>query len=438
MAAASSAPFGFLRLKKIKEESRVLSAARHNLRKLPKQAQIDSSRSKLNLLLAGPAEPKAVVQTVVALMAEAGLKKLRKDAVRLIEALVSLPPNWRGDQVGFFRDDLAWLARWFEGAPIVSATVHLDETNPHMHVLVLPLRNGRMQGSALVGNWNRIQAMHRAHEREVLVKHGLQRPTTPLDKGGKALMVDQVLAHLRATDDSALRSAGWAAVRANIQDSPEYWHTLLGLAAVPRGGASVADDKPIRRRRGNRMRTMAAIFTSPGKGSRRAEKEESSLSWRRPTRAAAKPACDGGSVSGQSLCTVGFQAPAQTAVIGAPSLSVPTTKSPSATFVAGNAGSGAAGDHRRKPALRNAPPHPTGALRAQSVARRATRPPRHDAWPRAPPKDPWRPVTAAGEPCPVPIAFSRLLHESQNTSRALAGLLPSPDTSTCRCSPLAS
>src|SRR5207245_6185490 len=55
-------------------------------------------------------------------------------------------------------DSLAWIEVYF-AVPVLSAVVHVDEAAPHMHVLLLPLLNGRMQGSDLVGSRSRLRAM---------------------------------------------------------------------------------------------------------------------------------------------------------------------------------------------------------------------------------------------------------------------------------------
>jgi hypothetical protein len=42
---------------------------------------------------------------------------------------------------------MEWLEDYL-GCPIIIAVVHLDEVAPHLHVVVLASRRGRMMGSA--------------------------------------------------------------------------------------------------------------------------------------------------------------------------------------------------------------------------------------------------------------------------------------------------
>ena len=49
----------------------------------------------------------------------------------------------------------------------------MDEANPHMHVIVLPLRQGRMIGARLVGFKPDLAALKRIHYQEVGSRFGL-------------------------------------------------------------------------------------------------------------------------------------------------------------------------------------------------------------------------------------------------------------------------
>src|SRR5699024_10933012 len=79
-----------------------------------------------------------------------GTRKTRKDAVLVNELLVT------SDKDSFDRLDPAEQKRFFEesyklfserdgGQNIAYATVHMDEKTPHMHVGVVPMRDGKLQ-----------------------------------------------------------------------------------------------------------------------------------------------------------------------------------------------------------------------------------------------------------------------------------------------------
>ncbi|BBJ24583.1 plasmid recombination protein [Candidatus Nitrotoga sp. AM1P] len=171
-----------LRIKKLKGVGIIATAARHNLREIQAErgagSNIDPFRTKLNYVIQGANSASDVASLAQALMDDAGVKPLRKDAVRCLEIIFSLPPQSVIEQSVFFPDCVAWAKRYFQ-VPILSATVHLDESAPHCHVLLLPLVNARMIGSGLFGNRATLQALHAAFHVQVGQVHGLARQATP-------------------------------------------------------------------------------------------------------------------------------------------------------------------------------------------------------------------------------------------------------------------
>lgn len=179
----------YLKVDKLSGKGIILIAARHNLREIQAEmgadSHIDPARSSRNLRLSGPATAAAVADLASNAMRDAGIVKLRADAVRMVEVMVSLPENAKVDLAAFFADSLAWIQTFF-AVPVLSAIVHLDETAPHLHVLLLPLLNGRMQGSDLVGNKTRLQTIQGDFYESVACLYGFAR-ARPKKKPNKAL-----------------------------------------------------------------------------------------------------------------------------------------------------------------------------------------------------------------------------------------------------------
>lgn len=167
-----------LRIKKLKGGGIIATAARHNLREIQGElgacSNIDPIRSKLNYIIQGPNSAADVVKLAQALMNDANVKPLRKDAVRCLEIIFSLPPHSVIEQSVFFPECVAWTKSYFQ-VPILSAIVHLDESAPHCHVLLLPLVNARMIGSDLFGNKTTLQALHADFHNQVGQVYGLAR-----------------------------------------------------------------------------------------------------------------------------------------------------------------------------------------------------------------------------------------------------------------------
>lgn len=253
---------GFLRIGKLKNWPKLLAAARHNYRAIEAELRgdghIDPARTHLNYRLLGPETPEGVVAQAHARLDAVGITKLRANVVLAIELIFSLPARSSIDDRKFFQDCVAWSAGEFGGPNnLFSADVHRDEGAPHCHILLLPLINGRMVGSDLVGGGPAFQArLTRFHE-AVAHPYGLCRPPPKLRGAQQQVAASAVLNKLRELRDPALRSVGAALIVEAIKDDPRDWLSLLDV------------DVPEPTKKPKPMRSMTAIFTSPGKGPRR-------------------------------------------------------------------------------------------------------------------------------------------------------------------------
>lgn len=248
---------GIFRMKKLTGRGKLLIASKHNKRAtqaaLGAGRHIDAARMGLNTCLHGPATPEEVQQLAQERMREAGITKLRERAVAGLELLFSLPRDTAVHLEDFFPDCLRWAADNFGGAAnLLSADVHHDEAAPHLHVLILPLVNGRMNGSDLFGNRTRLLALQDSFHKAVAGRYGLKRAPARLVGAARANVALAVLTRLRAGNDPAQTSMIWSPIRDAIERDPAPFAENMGIAAIE------PPPKP--------MRTMAAIFTSKGKG----------------------------------------------------------------------------------------------------------------------------------------------------------------------------
>jgi hypothetical protein len=165
-----------LRIGSLVGKNKVRDAARHNLRELPQEPHIDPARSHLNRVLRGAEIADEVARQARSVMDASDIGKVRKNGIVGLELIISLPPMFSSDAAAFFNDALAWAADFY-AIPIVSAIVHADESTPHMHVVMVPILDGRLQGSAVAGDRKRIQHMHSDFHAKVGVHYGLRRRT---------------------------------------------------------------------------------------------------------------------------------------------------------------------------------------------------------------------------------------------------------------------
>lgn len=270
----------FLRIKKLKGGGIITVAARHNKRVIQAEigasGNIDPTRSHLNETLHGPSTAADVGQLAKDLMAAAGVGKLRKDAVMALEIVFSLPPGHCLDDKAYFTDCVAWTEKHF-ACPVLSADIHRDEAQQHCHVLLLPLIDGRMDGGRIVGGKQKLMEMHKRFHLDVAARYGLNKAPARLTGATKESASKAILQRLRETGDSALQSKLWAVVRDKIESDPAAFLMALDIELK-------ASTK--------KLKTVAQIFTSKGKGS---VKQAMSIDF-------AAPSID------RSLCSVDFPA----------------------------------------------------------------------------------------------------------------------------------
>lgn len=236
----------------------LLDSARHNRRKIQAElgarSHIAPERINLNQTIAGPNTPEGVVELAAALMAGAAAdtKKLRKDYTQAYELLFSLPAGTDIDDAVFFRHCLRWTEERFGQEVILSADVHRDESVPHLHVLLVPIVNGKYVGSKLITR----QELSELRESfaKLALSYGLREPARRLHGAAREDATQAVLAHLEATRDPLLQSALWFMVKSDIARSPGRYAAKLGITLTEK-------QAPARK-----LKSMAEVFTGKGKG----------------------------------------------------------------------------------------------------------------------------------------------------------------------------
>src|SRR5699024_3126032 len=81
-----------------------------------------------------------------------GTRKTRKDAVLVNELLVTSDRDFferldPGEQKRFFEESYKLFSERYGKQNIAYATAHNDEQTPHMHLGVVPMRDGKLQGN---------------------------------------------------------------------------------------------------------------------------------------------------------------------------------------------------------------------------------------------------------------------------------------------------
>lgn len=198
-------PAQVVALKKIKAPA-LLGALRHNLREIVSTAHehrhaIDSSKSRLNVILRGARTSEAVKALHEQLKENNAIKSLRRDYVAAVEVVVSAPSNYLGP-LEYFEASVAFFERFWR-QPILSAVAHFDQPNPHAHILVSPFANGRLIGSSLIGYKSKISALARSFHTEVGKSFGFAL-SPQLTAAERLAISDETIAQILLDPEKAL------------------------------------------------------------------------------------------------------------------------------------------------------------------------------------------------------------------------------------------
>jgi len=235
------------------------AAAIHNKRKnfneLKALGRIDSERLNLNYSIAGGNSVQDIVNLAIKLMADVGTspENMRRDFCQAIEIVFSLPANTTVDLKRFFAECVDWCGTQFGAANVLSADVHMDESAPHCHVLLAPIHEDRWVGGALIDRAS-TRTLRESFKRCVAESYGLQM-TDKLTGARKACSTAMVLQAIETNYKQLIAMPIWQPLRQCLERNPAPFAASLGLNLPERCVV--------------KRKTMAEIFTSPGKGPKR-------------------------------------------------------------------------------------------------------------------------------------------------------------------------
>ena len=110
-------------------------------------------------------------------------EKRRKDAVLCVEYVMTASPEWwktasQQQQAEFFDRSRKWLADKYGAENVIVASVHRDETSPHMTAFVTPItKDGRLSAKEYIGNKSQMsndQTTFAAAVRDLGLERGIE------------------------------------------------------------------------------------------------------------------------------------------------------------------------------------------------------------------------------------------------------------------------
>lgn len=146
--------YAILRIEKAKTLADIGSRAAHNLRENDAAPHADQARKTLNKVLHGPRSGRELVELFRERIGRLA-KAPRKNAVLGIELMLTASPEFFDSKRGGSADEKnawmeasrAWLRETFGAENVISEVLHRDEKTPHLQVLVLPERDGKLKAS---------------------------------------------------------------------------------------------------------------------------------------------------------------------------------------------------------------------------------------------------------------------------------------------------
>lgn len=140
---------------------------------------VDMSRSEDNYDLIPCDNYKRSIKEKLSNLVESS-RAIRKDAVVVCNFIVT-SDNETMDALGadrqreFFQDSVKWFSNRYGADRVLNATVHMDETTPHLHIGVMPItQDGRLSAKAIFTK-TEMKAIQTEFARDVGEKYGLER-----------------------------------------------------------------------------------------------------------------------------------------------------------------------------------------------------------------------------------------------------------------------
>lgn len=140
---------------------------------------IDPTRTRMNREMCPHADYEGEVQARID-AGYSGTRKVRKDAVRLVEGIVTASPEFfegaSDEEVrGFFDSAFEFCREEFGESNMVHFTVHMDEETPHAHFGFVPLRDGKLSWKGFFPDKAALGAMQDRFYERVGALYGLSR-----------------------------------------------------------------------------------------------------------------------------------------------------------------------------------------------------------------------------------------------------------------------
>lgn len=168
-------PYAIIRFAKVKSLAAVSAMSGHWHRTRP-TPNADPAKRGSNSVQVGSGNVEADVRAGLA-----GLSP-RKNAVLAMEAILTTSPEFfetasAADKKKWLSDSITWLKTTY-GKNLVSAVLHLDETTPHLHAVILPIdQRGRLNAREMFNreHLRHVQQSYPSSLKDLGLQRGIER-----------------------------------------------------------------------------------------------------------------------------------------------------------------------------------------------------------------------------------------------------------------------
>lgn len=168
--------FAILRVQKLKAAVAVHRSAKHNYR------EQDTPNADLARTADNTHHGPQNVQELMQAFEDRKPVKHRKDAVQCVEVLITASPQamsakTKAEQDAYFSDSLGWLKSKFGEQNVIGASIHRDETTPHLAAYIVPVDpdSGRLNAKRWLGGPGKLSELQTDFAMGVAKAHGLER-----------------------------------------------------------------------------------------------------------------------------------------------------------------------------------------------------------------------------------------------------------------------
>lgn len=164
-----------MRFQKLHTSEEIGHALGHNKR-LREVKNADKGRGHLNTSVTYVEDIKKHIKELDKLHKKTTGKKARKDAVRVIEVLMTSDKEFfdRVNDTEYFEECRKWLCDMFGEENILSMDIHRDERTPHAHFLVTPIRDNQYACKKIINGRNAVRGLQNSFY-DAVKHYGLDR-----------------------------------------------------------------------------------------------------------------------------------------------------------------------------------------------------------------------------------------------------------------------